>query len=146
MALACSIRIASEKAKFGLPEVKLGIIPGYGGTQRLPRLIGKGKALELLLTGEMINAQEAYRIGLVNQVVPPGELVMCCVSLAKKIISNAPLAIERVLKAVDAGNEMPIGESLLFESYLVGSLMGSEDKREGLAAFKEKRSPDFKGK
>ena len=113
---------------------------------RLPRLIGKSKALEIMLTGEMIDAQEAYRIGLINRVTHPEQLMDACISLAKKILSNAPLSIEMIIKAVRAGSEMPIAESFMFESYLVGSLMSSEDKLEGLQAFKQKRVAHYKGK
>jgi enoyl-CoA hydratase len=145
LALACSIRLAADTARFGQPEIKLGLIPGYGGTQRLPRLIGKGRALEILLTGEMIDAAEALRIGLVNQVVPAGQLLPHAEALAAKIIANAPLAIRYGLQAVHRGMEMPLAEALAHEAALFALCCATEDKTEGTRAFLEKRAPQFKG-
>ena len=146
IALACTMRLASENAKLGQPEVKLGIIPGYGGTQRLPRLVGKGAAMQLVLTGETISAQEALRIGLVNEVVPAGELIARAEAIAHKIIANAPLAVEYALEAVNHGMEMPLAEGLFLEATLFGVCCATEDKKEGTSAFLEKRPPQFKGK
>ena len=146
LAMACSLRVAAENARLGQPEVKLGLIPGYGGTQRLARLIGKGRAIELTATGEPITAQEAYRIGLVNQVVPAKDLIASCEALAKKIIANAPLAVKFVLEAVNHGMEMPLGEGLFLEASLFGLCCASEDMKEGTRAFLEKRPPNFTGK
>ena len=145
-ALACTVRIASENAKFGLPEVKLGIIPGYGGTQRLPRLVGKGHALKMILTGEMINAQEAYRIGLVNEVVPAAELISRAEAILKLMSGNAPLSVKYALQAVNKGLETSLAEGLLLESSLVAICTSTEDKKEGTAAFLEKRAANFKGR
>src|SRR5512146_2547718 len=139
VALACTMRIASENAKLGQPEVKLGIIPGYGGTQRLPRLVGKGIAMQLLLTGEMITAQEAYRIGLVNEVVAAAELIPRAEAIAQKIIANAPLAVQWAMEAVNKGMEMPLAEGLFLEATLFGLCCATEDKKEGTTAFLEKR-------
>lgn len=146
LAMACALRIASETARFGLPEVKLGIIPGYGGTQRLARLIGKGRAMELALVGEPVTAQEAYRLGLVNQVVPPSELIPACEAMARKIIANAPLAVRFVLEAVNHGLEMTLEEGLFLESNLFALCCTTEDMKEGTRAFLEKRRAQFKGK
>ncbi len=146
IAMACTIRIASENAKLGQPEVKLGIIPGYGGTQRLPRLVGKGVAMQLVLTGDMITAQEALRIGLVNEVVAPAELVPRAEALAKKIAANAPLAVQYAMEAVNKGMEMTLAEGLYLEATLFGVSCATEDKREGTTAFLEKRPPQFKGR
>ncbi len=146
IAMACTIRIASENAKLGQPEVKLGIIPGYGGTQRLPRLVGKGLAMQLVLSGEMITAQEALRIGLVNDVVPAGELIPRAEALAKKIAANAPLAVQYAMEAVNKGLEMTLAEGLYLEATLFGVSCATEDKREGTTAFLEKRPPQFKGR
>ncbi len=146
IALACTLRLASENAKLGQPEVKLGIIAGYGGSQRLPRLVGKGLALQMLLTGEMISAQEAHRIGLVNEVVPLAELLPRAQAIAQKIIANAPLAVQYTLEAVNNGMEMPLPEALFLEATLFGVACATEDKKEGTAAFLEKRPPNFKGK
>ncbi|HKD84673.1 MAG TPA: enoyl-CoA hydratase-related protein [Terriglobales bacterium] len=146
IAMACSFRIASENAKFGQPEVKLGIIPGYGGTQRLPRLVGKGLALQLVLAGEMISAQEALRIGLVNEVSAPAELLPRCEAIAQKIIANAPLAVQYCMEAVNKGMEMTLREGLYLEAVLFGLACATEDKKEGTSAFLEKRAPQFKGK
>lgn len=146
IAMACTLRIASENAKLGQPEVKLGLIPGYGGTQRLPRLVGKGRALELILTGEMISAQEAHRIGLVNHVTSPEELLPTAEKIARQIMANAPLAIRFCLEAVNRGVEMPQDEALRFEATLFGLVCATEDMREGTRAFLEKRKANFQGK
>jgi enoyl-CoA hydratase/carnithine racemase len=145
LALACTMRLASENAKLGQPEVKLGIIGGYGGTQRLPRLIGKGLALQMLLTGEMISAQEAYRIGLVNEVVPQAQLISRAEEIARKIIANGPLAIQYTLEAVNKGMEMPLSEGLFLEATLFSVACATEDMKEGTTAFLEKRPAVFKG-
>lgn len=144
--MACTLRVASENARFGQPEVKLGIIPGYAGTQRLPRLVGKGRALEMILSGEPITAQEAYRIGLVNQVVPPQELMATAEKLAQKIIANAPLAIKFALEAVNHGLEMPEAEGQFLEATLFGLCCTTADMKEGTRAFLEKRAAKFVGK
>jgi enoyl-CoA hydratase len=146
LALACHLRIASETARFGLPEVKIGLIPGNGGTQRLPRLVGKGRALEMMLTGEPIPAGEAWRIGLVNHVVPAAELLAAARALAGKIVANAPVAIALCLEAVREGLEMPLPAALEWEASLSGLVMGTEDAHEGVRAFLEKRSPVFRGR
>ena len=145
LALACHLRIASENAQFGLPEVKLGLIPGYGGTQRLPRLVGKGRAMEMILSGESISAQEAARIGLVNSVVPREELIPKCRELAEKILRNAPLAVRYSIEAINAGLEMPLQEATRLEASFFGLSCATEDMREGTRAFTEKRNPQFKG-
>src|SRR5437763_11744958 len=146
IAMACTMRLATDSAKLGQPEVKLGIIPGYGGTQRLPRLVGKGIAMQLLLTGEMISAQEAHRIGLVNEVVPAAELIPRAETIAQAIIKNAPLAIQYTMEAVNKGMETPLAEGLYLEAVLFGAACATEDKREGTSAFLEKRQAQFKGK
>ena len=146
LAMACTMRLASENAKLGQPEVKLGLIPGYGGTQRLPRLVGKGVAMQLVLTGEMISAQEAHRIGLVNEVVPAGELIARAEAIAGKIIANAPLAIQYCMEAVNRGLDLPLAEGLYLEATLFGVVCATEDKNEGTKAFLEKRAAQFKGK
>ncbi|MEY2411762.1 MAG: enoyl-CoA hydratase [Acidobacteriaceae bacterium] len=146
IALACTFRLASENTKLGQPEVKLGLIPGYGGTQRLPRLVGKGIAMQLLLAGEMINAQEALRIGLVNEVVAAAELIPRAEAIAQKIIANAPLAVQYAMEAVNKGMEMSLSEGLYLEATLFGLCCATEDKTEGTAAFLEKRPAQFKGK
>src|SRR2546426_1315212 len=145
-AMACTIRIASENAKFGQPEVKLGLLPGGGGTQRLPRLVGKGRALQLILSGEMINAQEAYRIGLVNEIVPAADLIPRAEAILKKIASNAPIAVKFALEAANKGLETSQGEGLLLEASYFGLCAGTEDKKEGTSAFLEKRAPQFHGR
>src|SRR5437868_1612633 len=145
IAMACTMRLASENAKLGQPEVKLGIIPGYGGTQRLPRLVGKGLAMQLLLTGEMITAQEAHRIGLVNEVVPLNQLIARGEAIAQSIIRNAPLAIQYCLEAVSHGMELTQQESLYLEATLFAVCCATEDKKEGTAAFLEKRTANFSG-
>jgi len=146
IAMACTMRLASENAKLGQPEVKLGIIPGYGGTQRLPRLVGKGIAMQLLLTGEMISAQEAHRIGLVNEVVPAGQLITRAEAIAQMIIKNAPLAVQYCLEAVNHGMEMSQQEGLFLEASLFAVSCATEDKKEGTSAFLEKRAANFAGK
>jgi enoyl-CoA hydratase len=146
LAIACHMRIASENAKFGQPEVKLGIAPGYGGTQRLPRLVGKGVALQLILTGEMIDAHEAHRIGLVTKVVPAGELLAEAERLLRGILAMGPLAVRLALEAVDRGLEMSLEEGLLLEANHFGLLAATRDMKEGLTAFLEKRQPRFEGR
>jgi enoyl-CoA hydratase len=146
LALSCSIRIASKTAKLGQPEVKLGIIPGYGGSQRLVRLCGKGVAHELCLTGEMITAEEAQRIGLVNRIYEPGELLAAAEAMAKKIIANAPIAVQYTMEAIERGVEMAQEEGLFLEATLFGLSCATEDMREGTKAFLEKRPAAFKGK
>jgi enoyl-CoA hydratase len=146
LALACHVRLASENAKFGLPEVKLGIIPGYGGTVRLPRLVGKGRALEMILTGEMIDAAEAHRIGLVNRVFPQAELLDGARALATKIAANGPIAVALALEAVEHGLAATTDDAQLFESNLFGLLASTSDMREGMGAFLEKRKAKFTGK
>lgn len=146
LALACHIRIASEHAKFGQPEVKLGTSPGYGGTQRLPRLVGKGRALQLILTGETIDAAEAYRIGLVNRVVAADSLIESARALLKQIIANGPLAIAACIEAVDLGLEMPLEGGFALEATHFGLLAATSDMKEGTKAFLEKRAADFKRK
>ena len=146
LALACHLRIAAEPAKFGQPEVKLGITPGYGGTVRLPRLIGRGPALELLLTGGIIDAREALRIGLVNRVVPADRLLAESAGLLRAILENAPLAVRECLRLVDEQEPLPLDEALALESHRFGTLADSEDFRQGTAAFLEKRKPEFRGR
>ena len=146
MALACTMRLASDNAKLGQPEVKLGIIPGYGGSQRLPRLVGKGLAMQMVLAGEMITAQEAYRIGLVNEVMPAAELIPRAEAIAAKIIANAPLAVQYAMEAVNKGMETSLSEGLYLEALLFAVACATEDKKEGTAAFLEKRAAAFKGK
>jgi enoyl-CoA hydratase/carnithine racemase len=145
-AMACTIRIAVENAKFGQPEVKLGVLPGGGGTQRLPRLVGKGRALQLVLTGEMISAQEAYRIGLVNEVVPSADLITRAEAMVNQIFANAPVAVKYSLEAVNKGMEASLAEGLALEASLFGLCAGTDDKKEGTQAFLEKRKPQFQGK
>ena len=146
LAMACHIRIASESAKFGQPEVKLGIAPGYGGTQRLPRLVGKGIALQLILTGEMIDAQEAYRIGLVNKVVPAAALLAESEKMMRGILAMGPLAVRLSMEAIDSGLEMTLDEGLLLEANHFGLLAATEDMKEGTTAFLEKRAAKFQGR
>ena len=146
LALACTMRLASDNAKLGQPEVKLGILPGYGGSQRLPRLVGKGLAMQMVLGGEMISAQEACRIGLVNEVTSAAELIPRAEAIAAKIIANAPLAVQYAMEAVNKGMEMTLAEGLFLEATLFGLCCATEDKKEGTAAFLEKRPAAFKGK
>ena len=145
LALACHIRIASETARFGLPEVSLGIIPGYGGTQRLARLVGKGVALDLILSGEMTPAAEALRMGLVSRVVPAADLLATAQKLARTILSRGPLALRSALAAVNEGLEMPQEQGLQYEAALFGLLAATQDMQEGMGAFLEKRAATFKG-
>jgi enoyl-CoA hydratase len=145
LAMACHLRVAGENAKFGQPEVKLGIAPGYGGTVRLPRLIGRARALELLLTGEMIDAEEARRVGLVNRVVPADRVVAEAEGLLRTILGNGPLAVRACLELVDIGMEMTLDQALLLEAGYFGLLSASADMREGTKAFIEKRKPTFTG-
>ena len=145
LALACDIRVASENARMGVPEVSLGIIPGVGGTQRLPRLVGKGKALEMLLTGEPIDAKEAYRVGLVSKVVPEGEAVKGAEEIANKIIKNGPLAVMLAKDSVQVGEELPLDAALEYGHKNVLLAAASKDAKEGYAAFLEKRKPAWKG-
>jgi enoyl-CoA hydratase len=146
LALACNIRIAAEEAKFGAPEVKLGIIPGDGGTQRLPRLVGLGRAMEMVITGDFVDADEAYRIGLANRVVPAEELMDTTMALAKKIASRPPLAVKYAKEAVNRSQEGDAVSGYALESYLHALACTTEDKKEGVAAFLEKRKGEFKGK
>jgi enoyl-CoA hydratase len=146
IALACNIRLCSEKAQFGAPEVKLGIIPGDGGTQRLPRLVGLGRAMEMIITGDFIDAQEAYRIGLVNKVFPHEELMDKAMELAQKIASRPPLAVKYAKEAVNRSQEGDAASGFALESYLHALTCTTEDKKEGVAAFLEKRKGKFKGK
>jgi enoyl-CoA hydratase len=146
LALACHVRIAAEGAVLGTPEVKLGLICGYGGTQRLPRLVGRGRALELLLTGDRVDAQEALRIGLVNRVVPRERLLAEAEALARRMIANGPLALRAALEAVNGGLDRPLGEAQEGEAALFGELVASEDAREGTRAFLEKRPARFVGR
>jgi enoyl-CoA hydratase len=146
LALACHLRLAAESAKFGLPEVKLGIIPGYGGTLRLPRIVGKGRALELILTGEMIDAAEAHRIGLVNRVVPQDELLGAARALMQTILKNGPVALALAIECTTRGLEMDLDDGLALESNLFGLLAATEDMREGMGAFLEKRRAEFSGR
>lgn len=145
LAMACHLRVASSNAVFGQPEVKLGLIPGYAGTQRLPRLVGKGRALELLMSGRNVKADEAERIGLVNSVVEPEELDTAVSDLLKSIRKNAPLAVGHCIDAVQYGLDMPFDDACLLEATLFGLCAASEDMAEGTAAFLEKRKPDFRG-
>jgi enoyl-CoA hydratase len=146
IALACHLRVASETARFGLPEVKLGIIPGYGGTIRLARLVGRGLALEMILTGEMIDAPEAHRIGLVNRLVPAGQARGAAVELLTGILRNGPVALAMALESVDAAYHGATEDAQRLESNLFGLLAGTDDMREGMSAFLEKRTPDFSGR
>lgn len=146
LAMACHVRIAHEKAKLGQPEVKLGIVPGYGGTQRLPRLVGRGAALRLLLTGEMIDAAEAFRLGLVDQVTPVEALMDTARTLLQAMIANAPLALAGCIEAVNRGLSGSLDEGCTIESDFFGLLSATEDMREGMRAFLEKRAPTFTGR
>ena len=145
-AMACTIRVATESAKFGQPEVKLGVLPGGGGTQRLPRLVGKGRALQLILSGEMISAQEAYRIGLVNEVVPAADLITRAEAILKQIFANAPIAVRYSLEAVNKGLETSQAEGQALEASFFGLCSATQDKQEGTQAFLEKRAPQFQAR
>ena len=146
LAMACTIRIAADTAKLGQPEINLGIIPGYAGTQRLARIVGKGRALELLLSGDQVTAAEACRLGLVNRVVPAAELMAEAKKLAATLAAKAPLAVRYILEAVNQGLEMPFAQAQVFEATLFGLVASTDDMREGTAAFLEKRKPAFKGR
>jgi len=146
LAMACTIRLASDAAKFGQPEINLGLIPGYAGSQRLPRLVGRGRALELLLTGAPISAEEAFRIGLVNRVVPAGDLDAEARTLAHAIAVKPPIAVRYILDAVATGSELPLAEAARYEATLFGLISTTEDMREGTRAFLEKRPAEFKGR
>jgi enoyl-CoA hydratase/carnithine racemase len=145
-AMACTIRIAAEHARFGQPEVKLGLLPGGGGTQRLPRLVGKGRALQLILTGETIAAQEAYRIGLVNEIVPAASLIDRAETILTQIMANAPIAVKLSLEAANKGMETSQSQGLALEASFFGICAATEDKKEGTSAFLEKRVPRFRGR
>jgi enoyl-CoA hydratase len=145
LAMACTLRVASDTAKLGQPEIGLGILPGYAGTQRLPRLVGKGRALEMILTGASISAAEAERIGLVNRVVPAADLMTEARKLAAHLAGQAPIAVRCILDAVNKGNEMAFAEGAVHEAALFGLVAATDDMREGARAFLEKRKPDFKG-
>ena len=146
LAMACTIRIAADTARLGQPEINLGLIPGYAGTQRLARIVGKGRALDLLLTGDQIGAPEALRLGLVNRVVPAAELMTEAKKLAASLAAKAPVAIRYILEAVNKGVEMPFAQAQIFEATLFGLVASTKDMREGTAAFLEKRKPEFTGK
>lgn len=146
IAMACDIRVAADTAKLGQPEINLGILPGYGGTQRLPRLIGRGRAKLLLFTGDMVDANEAYRLGLVDKVVPAAELMDQVKALAYSIASKAPVALALIKEAVNRGLEMPLDDANAFEAYAFGLVATTEDRLEGTSAFLEKRKPQFKGR
>jgi enoyl-CoA hydratase len=146
LAMACTLRLASDSARLGQPEINLGIIPGYAGTQRLARLVGRGRALELLLTGDQIPAQEAYRLGLVNRVVPAAELMAAARALAAALAAKAPVAVRYIIDAVNRGTEMTLAEAQVFEATLFGLVASTDDMREGTRAFLEKRKAEFKGR
>jgi enoyl-CoA hydratase len=146
LALACHIRVASENARFGQPEVNLGIMPGYGGTQRLPRLIGKGRATEMILTGTLIDAKEAWRIGLVNVVVSSADLMNASESIARSILAKGQVSIRNALNAINASDMTSMSNGLNIEAVLFGECFGTEDSKEGISAFQEKRKPAFKNK
>ncbi len=146
LAMACTLRLAADTARFGQPEINLGLIPGYAGSQRLPRLVGRGRALELLLTGAPISAEEAWRIGLVNRVVPAAELRSEARALAQQLAAKAPVAVRYILEAVAGGLDMPFGEAEAYEATLFGLVATTDDMREGTRAFLEKRTPAFKGR
>jgi enoyl-CoA hydratase len=146
LAMACTIRLAADTARLGQPEINLGIIPGYAGTQRLARLVGRGRALEILLTGDMLSAQEAHRLGLVNRVVPAAELMAEAKKLAATLAAKAPIAMRYILDAVHRGLDMPFAEAQTFEATLFGLVASTDDMREGTKAFLEKRKADFKGR
>jgi len=146
LAMACTIRLAAETANLGQPEVKIGIMPGAGGSQRLPRLVGKGRAVQIILTGEMIGAQEAYRIGLVNEIVPNADLIARAEALLKQIISNAPIGVKFSIEAINKGLDTSLTEGLLLEASLFALCFDTEDKKEGTSAFLERRVPKFRGR
>ena len=146
LAMACTIRIAADTARLGQPEINLGIIPGYAGTQRLARLIGRGRALEMLLTGEHVNAAEAFRLGLVNRVVPAGQLMDDARKLAGSLAAKAPIAMRFIIDAVNKGLDMPLAEAQNYEATLFGLVASTDDMREGTKAFLEKRKAEFRGK
>jgi enoyl-CoA hydratase len=145
LAMACTLRIAADTAKLGQPEVALGLIPGYAGTQRLPRLVGKGKAAEMMLTGAPISAEEAFRVGLVNRVVPAAELMTEARKLAAELSKGAPIAMRYIIDALNKGAEMPFAEACRYEAALFGLVASTDDMREGTSAFLEKRKATFKG-
>jgi len=144
--MSCAIRVASPNAKFGQPEVKLGLVPGYGGTQRLPRLVGRGRAIDMLITGEPIDAAEAHRLGLVNYIAPLEELLPFCRSWMQKVLANGPQAVALALEAVDVGLDCGLEQGLRFEATAFGLTAATEDRREGTRAFLEKRKAAFAGK
>lgn len=146
LVLACTLRIAADTARLGQPEINLGIIPGYGGSQRLPRLVGKGRALEILLTGDMVSAARAYEIGLVNKVVPAAELLPTARALAQTLAAKAPIATRYILEAVNQGLDMPLNQGQFLETALFGAIASTEDTKEGTAAFLEKRKAAWKGR
>lgn len=146
LAMACTLRVAADTARLGQPEINLGIIPGYAGSQRLPRLVGKGRALEILLTGDMIGAQRAHEIGLVNQVVPAADLVAAAKKLAETLAGKAPIATRYILEAVNHGLDVPLGQGQFLETALFGAIASTEDTREGTTAFLEKRKATWKGR
>jgi enoyl-CoA hydratase/carnithine racemase len=146
LAMACTLRIAADTARLGQPEINLGIIPGYGGTQRLPRLVGKGRALEMLLSGEPVTADEAWRIGLVNRVVPAVDLLSEAKKLAQSLAAKAPVAMRYIIDAVNQGSDMTLADAQVYEATLFGLVSTTEDMREGTRAFLEKRKPEFKGR
>ena len=146
LAMACTLRLAADTAKLGQPEINLGLLPGYAGTQRMSRLVGKGKAMELILTGAPIGAAEALAIGLVNRVVPAAELMAEARKLAAELAGHAPIAMRYIIAAINKGLEMPFAEASVFEATLFGLVASTEDMREGTKAFLEKRKPEFKGR
>ena len=146
LAMACTLRVAADTAKVGQPEISLGLIPGYAGTQRLPRLVGRGRAMELILTGTPIGADDALRIGLVNRVVPAAELMASARALAQQLARSAPIAMRYIINAVNKGAEMPYAEASQYEATLFGLVASTDDMREGTAAFLQKRKPEFKGR
>jgi enoyl-CoA hydratase len=146
LAMACTLRLAADTAKIGQPEINLGLIPGYAGTQRLSRLVGKGRAMEIILTGAPISAHEAERIGLVNRVVPAADLMTAAKQLASALAKQAPIAMRYIINAINKGLEMPFAEGCVFEATLFGLVASTDDMREGTRAFLEKRKPEFKGK
>jgi enoyl-CoA hydratase/carnithine racemase len=146
LAMACTLRIAAETAKLGQPEITLGLLPGYAGTQRLPRLVGRGKAMEMILTGALIGADDAQRMGLVNRVVSPALLMLETRKLADQLARSAPIAMRYIINAVNTGAEMPFADACQYEATLFGLIASTDDMREGTTAFLEKRKPEFKGR